>query len=105
MRSPKDFQENDQKDVKTPAILENPRKFIYIGAFAGFAIGLIFGILMAFLSASGTKPPNFSSETMAEMTNSRSLFIICVSVGGFGIIGLGLVVLSWLAAKLQAGKS
>jgi len=106
MNSPADFQETNQNTGNSlhPA-LKNPVKYIYIGVIAGFAVGLIAGIMMAFLSASGTKPPSFSSETLTAMTESRSLAIILLSAGGFGVIGLKLILLSWLLARFQSKKN
>lgn len=106
MNSPADFQETHQNSANpVHPILINFVKYISVGAAGGFAVGLIVGIIMAFLNVSGTKPPSFSSETLTAMTESRSLALILLSAGGFGVIGLGLILLSWLAARFQSKKN
>lgn len=93
---------NQNPTGKISPILQNPAKIFYRGILIGLIIGFLAGLFVAFLNVSGTKPPNFSSETLSAMKESRSLFIILAFTGGFGIIGLLLTLLSWLAAKFQS---
>lgn len=83
-------------------ILKDPAKFLFRGIFIGLIIGLLVGLFVAFLTVSGTKPPNFSLESLSAMAESGSLFIILAFTGGFGIIGLMMTLLSWLTAKFQS---
>lgn len=88
-------------DKNVPIILRNPGKAILRAGLIGFVGGLISGIIFALLSLTA---PKADIEPANVIQQHPALFTIIASALGFGVLGMGLGVTSWISTKLQPKK-
>ena len=93
---------NQSVSKPIPLILRNPGKAIVLAGVIGFIIGSIVGVVVALLNSTA---PSSGVEPANAIQRHPTLFTIIITPVCFGILGLGLGIMSWISTKLQPKKS